>query len=79
VMGHNRRQTHTGQTIMTQYFDLDILILAPVPFPGLDKQTSQAQIATDTTLNRQTVFVKQQLKFQWLTNTASVFHLKLPW
>jgi hypothetical protein len=75
---HNRRwQTHNRLAVTGNDLYFQEFILPPLATAGFDKQSAKPQISAKTGLDWQTMFVQQQLKLDWLANTATVFHIIL--
>ena len=57
LMNHNRRQAHSRITRLTENFDFQVFVLAPLPITGIDQHAAKTHIDTGTTLYWQAMFV----------------------
>lgn len=57
LMNHNRRQAHRRITRLTENFDFQVFVLAPLPITRIDQHAAKTYIDTGATLYWQAMFV----------------------
>lgn len=56
-MNHNCRQAHGWITRLTENFDLQVFVLAPLSITRIDQHAAKPHIDTGTTLYGQTMLI----------------------
>jgi hypothetical protein len=77
MMYDHRRQPHGRLAVIPNDLHFKIFVFPPLAAADLDKQSAKPQISAKPCLDRQTMFVQQQLTLDWFANTASMLHVIL--